>query len=352
MTISASQLPKQVTMLTNFAKCATKALWYRQQRGPRYANWSWLMESVADLTIAAAPRREKIAVHEVRELFNQTAILPVPTLAAIKPIALGGVAGEQQTPRRVVDGRVVLFFHGGGYVAGSPQSHRLLTTRIAKEAEAVLYSMNYRLAPEHPYPAALEDAWRAYWGLLLQGVAPEQIVVGGDSAGGGLTIALLLALREAYLPLPAGAFCLSPFFDLSCETAARQVRQHAEFGGDEANEEQALDDYINLNLLRCSGHAYLGGIDASHPYVSPLFAALDGLPPLLIQAGSTEVLAGDAICFAERARAAGVDVHLTLADHMIHVYQFLYHIAPEAEESVCEIGRFVREQLTPNAMGR
>jgi len=257
----------------------------------------------------------------------------------------------------MVEGRVILFFHGGGYVAGSPQSHRLLTTRIAKEAQAPLYSMNYRLAPEHPYPAALEDAWRAYLGLITQGIDPQTIVLGGDSAGAGLTIALMIALREAQLPLPAGAFCLSPFFDLSCETAAAQIGENIEerrrkMQTDETEGEQAYADYINLHVLRCSGQAYLGDVDAQYPYVSPLFADLRGLPPLLIQAGSTEVLAGDAIRFAEQARAAGVAVQLTLADHMIHVYQFLYHFTPEADEAMQEIGRFVGERTAPHAVDR
>ncbi|MCB0186144.1 MAG: alpha/beta hydrolase [Caldilineaceae bacterium] len=350
MQILTSQLPRQLTLLNTFLKCAMKAFWHRRHRGPRYANWSWLMESVADVTIDAVPKREQMTADEIRELFRRTAVLPVPTLATIAPVTLGGVTGERQTPHHTVDGRVVLFFHGGGYIAGSPQSHRLLTTRIAKEAKAVLYSMAYRLAPEHPYPAALEDAWRAYWGLLEQGVAPQNIVLGGDSAGGGLSLALLLAAREAHLPLPAAAFCLSPFLDLSCETAAIQVgdlaaRLHANVHGNEAASEQALADYLNLHVLRYSAHAYLAGADARDPFVSPLFADLRGLPPLLIQAGSTEVLAGDALQIAERARGAGVDVQLSLAPHMIHVYQFLYHIAPEAEEAVREIGRFVQNQV-------
>ncbi|MCB0084609.1 MAG: alpha/beta hydrolase fold domain-containing protein [Caldilineaceae bacterium] len=334
------------------------ALWQRARRGPRYANWSWLMESVADLTIDAVPDRSNIAVQEVRELFHQTAMLPIPTLVSIAAVTLGGVVGECHRPRRVAPRRVVLFFHGGGYVAGSPQSHRLLTTRIAKEAEALLYSMAYRLAPEHPYPAALEDAWCAYVGLLAQGVSPQHIVIGGDSAGGGLTVALLLALLEAQLPLPAGAFCLSPFFDLSCETAAQWVerragaseRRHARKAfAEESAKDDVLADYINLNILRCSGAAYCGVMASDYPYISPLFAQLHDLPPLLIQAGSTEVLAADAMRFTERAHAAGVDVQLTMAEHMLHVYQFLYHIAPEAEAAVREIGHFVRRRIGATA---
>lgn len=304
----------------------------RRRHGSRYPNHSWLFESIVDMVIDVVPDHDQIEVEEIRTLFARTATLPTLRPVRCAPMLLSTVPGERQTPRITNTGRTILFFHGGGYVAGSVGSHRLLTARIAEEAAADLYSMAYRLAPEHPYPAALEDAWIAYWTLLTQGLSPQQIVVGGDSAGAGLTIALLLALRAAQVPLPAAAFCLSPLFDL------RYINTTPRTG--------SSTDYLNPNLLRCSAHSYLNGLDPCHPYVSPIFADLQGLPPILIQAGSTEFLVNDAIQFTECAVAAGVDVHLHLAEQMIHVYQFLYPILPEAEAAVQEIGQFVRKQTT------
>jgi len=326
------QLQEQLLMGSSLTAASHKAFWRRRRQGPRYQNWSWLLESIVDMMIDAVPDHDQIHVNEIRTLFARTATLPTLTPVRCEPIQLATVPGERQSPRSITPARTILFFHGGGYVAGSPQSHRLLTTRIAEEAAAELYSMDYRLAPEAPYPAALEDAWLAYWSLLKRGIAPHQIVIGGDSAGGGLTVALLLALREAHAPLPAAAFCLSPLFDLSCDYTLSAANNAA--------------DYLNPNILRRSALSYLNGLDPCHPYASPLYADLQGLPPLLLQAGSTELLIHDARQFTERATSAGVDVRLHVAPHMIHVYQFLYQFVPEANRSLKEIGQFVREQTT------
>jgi acetyl esterase/lipase len=326
------QLQEQTTLGTSFTTATVKALLRRRQYGPRHHNWSWTLEGIVDMMINAVPNRAEIDVHEIRTLFARTATLPVLTPVQSKTIRLGTVPGERQVPPRMSKGRTILFFHGGGYIAGSPRSHRLLTTRIAAEAAAQLFSMDYRLAPEHPYPAALEDAQQAYRALLKQGVSPHQLVVGGDSAGAGLAIALLLALRETDVPLPAAAFCLSPLFDLSCDNAAKRAN--------------VASDYLNLHVVRCSANSYLGGADPYQPLASPLHADLQGLPPLLLQAGSTELLVDDALQFAERAAAANVDVQLNVAHYMIHVYQFLHQIVPEANAAVKQIGQFVRAQTT------
>ncbi len=324
------RLQEQAAMTLSLVAAIQRVLPRRRRHGARYPHQSWLFESIVDMVIDAVPDHEQIEVNDIRALFARTATLPMLTPVHCEPIRLGTVPGERQSPRITSAGRTILFFHGGGYVAGSVESHRLLSARIAKEASAQLYSMAYRLAPEHPYPAALEDAWIAYWTLLARGVLPRQIVIGGDSAGAGLTVALLLALREAHVPLPAAAFCLSPLFDLRCGHDTPQAKISA--------------DYLNPNVLRCSAHSYLNGLDPCHPYVSPIFADLQGLPPILIQAGRTEFLVNDAIQFTERAAAAGVDVRLHLAEQMIHVYQFLYPIVREAKEAVKEIGHFVRQQ--------
>jgi monoterpene epsilon-lactone hydrolase len=224
--------------------------------------------------------------------------------------------------------RVILYLHGGGYISGSPQTYRMLIAQIARAADARVLAPDYRLAPEHPYPAALEDVQTAYFWLLEQGVAPENIVVAGDSAGGGLTIALMLTLRETGAPLPAGGVCLSPWFDLALE--GESLRANAGM------------DYLNEHMIRAAVQMYSKDHDARDPLISPLYADLQGLPPLLIQSGTVDMLIDDAKRFAQRAKAAGVTVELELAENMVHVFQFFYLVSPEARQAIKHIGRFVR----------
>jgi acetyl esterase/lipase len=238
-----------------------------------------------------------------------------------------GIPVEFVTPHRPRDG-VILFLHGGGYVSGSPVTHRTLVAEIARAARCRVVAPDYRLAPEAPYPAALKDAWAIYWWLLDQGVPPSRIVVMGDSAGGGLTIALLLALRDAGLPLPAGAAGLSPWLDLTLSGATMQTN--------------APTDYINQNVLSACARMYLDGRPAeATPLASPLHADLHGLPPLLLQAGTAEMLLDDSIRFAARAEAAGVPVTLEQWDDMIHVWHFFYSITPAARQAIDHIADFV-----------
>jgi acetyl esterase/lipase len=206
-----------------------------------------------------------------------------------------------------------------------------MTAEIARATGGRLLSLDYRLAPEHPYPAALEDTWLGYQWLLEQGYDPAQIVLAGDSAGAGLCLALLLRLRDAGLQLPAGAICLAPWFDLAVE--GESVRTNARI------------DYLNEVLLRGAAQMYLAD---THPYTahaSPLYADLRGLPPLLLQVGTGDLLLDDTKRFAARAQAAGVDVTVTLAEEMVHCYQFFYHISSEARQAVRQIERFVQERI-------
>jgi acetyl esterase/lipase len=225
----------------------------------------------------------------------------------------------------------VLYLHGGGYVSGSPRTHRPLAGEIAHAAGARLLLPAYRLAPEHPFPAALEDAWVAYWWLLKQGVQPGQIVVAGDSAGGGLALALLVALRDAGLPLPAGLVCISPWVDLTLRGASLR-----------ANEGR---DYLNAAAIRAVAALYLNGRDAREPLASPLFADLRGLPPTLIQTGTAELLLDDSKRLARRAAAAGVPVELELWENMVHVWHFLYLFEAKARQAIRRVGCFVRERV-------
>ncbi|MGH7398349.1 MAG: alpha/beta hydrolase [Candidatus Rokuibacteriota bacterium] len=231
-------------------------------------------------------------------------------------------------------GRVVLYLHGGGYVIGSPRSHRHLAAAIARAAATDALLLDYRLAPEHPYPAAVDDATAAYRWLLDQGVAPERIVIAGDSAGGGLTVAALLALREARVPLPAGGVCISPWVDLTC--SGESYRTKAE-----------VDPIVRRAGVEEMAKAYLGTTPPRSPMASPLFADLRGLPPLLIHVGGDEILLDDAVQLAERARAAGVEATLEVYDRMIHVWHWFLPMLDEAQAAVEAIGRFTRARTTP-----
>jgi acetyl esterase/lipase len=201
---------------------------------------------------------------------------------------------------------------------------------LSRHANARVLALDYRLAPEHPYPAAIEDAWKAYWWLLRQGYSADCIVVAGDSAGGGLTLALLLALRDAHVPLPAAAICFSPWVDLAMTGASLH--------------ENGATDYINNEILQATAQMYLDGHDPCDPLVSPLYGDLRGLPPLLIQVGSAELLYDDGSRFAQRARRAGVEVEFDAVPGMVHVWQFMYWIEPKARQAVQRAGRFARRQ--------
>jgi phosphinothricin tripeptide acetyl hydrolase len=241
------------------------------------------------------------------------------------------VPAEWLRPPAAVAGRVVLYLHGGGYVIGSPRSHRHLAAAIASAGAANALLLDYRLAPEHPFPAAVDDAVAAYRWLLDQGIAPRHIVIGGDSAGGGLTVATLLALRDASVPLPAGGVCISPWVDLTCSGESYRIKAEA-------------DPIVKSGPIEEMARAYLGDRDRRAPLASPLFADLRGLPPLLIHVGSEEVLLDDAVELSERARQAGVTAALEVWDEMIHVWHWFLPMLDEAQAAVDSIGRFIREQ--------
>jgi phosphinothricin tripeptide acetyl hydrolase len=226
----------------------------------------------------------------------------------------------------------VLYLHGGGYVIGSPRSHRHLAAAIARAAGTAVLLADYRLAPEHPFPAALDDAVAAYQWLLGHGLAPGRIVVAGDSAGGGLTVATLLALRDRGLPRPAGGVCISPWVDLTCSGATYATKA-------------AVDPIVTRESVAMMAQAYAGAGDPKAPLLSPLYADLRGLPPLLVQVGSDEVLLDDALGLGERARAAGVDVTVEEWPAMIHVWHWFLPMLAEAERAVGVIGSFVRARL-------
>ena len=294
--------------------------------------WSLPFEGAVEMLSRGTPSQKSIQPELVRKSLNRATLLAAFTRALHTAVSAGGVPAEWITTGRPSEQRVVLYLHGGGYISGSPQTHRSVISEIARAAGVRVLTADYRLAPEAPFPAALEDAWIVYWWLLQQGIRSDQIVVAGDSAGGGLTIALLLALRDAGAPLPAGAVCLSPWFDL----ALTGESLHA----------NAASDYLNPQIIRSAAQMYLGGRDPATPLASPLYADLRGLPPLLIQAGMAEMLLDDAKRFARRASAAGVKVELELWENMVHVWHFLFLIEPQARQAIQRIGCFVRRQTS------
>lgn len=258
------------------------------------------------------------------------AMNPLPADVQLTPVVANGVPAEWIGVPGADSGRVVLYVHGGGYVIGSLTSHRELVARIARAANARGLSVDYRLAPEHPFPAAVDDGVAAYRWLLSQGVSPSGIVIAGDSAGGGLTLATLVALKEAGDPLPAAGVCLSPWVDL-------------EGIGDSMTSRDAIDPMVHkAGLAQMAAH-YLNGADPRTPLAAPLYAELAGLPPLLIQVGSAETLFDDSTRIAARARAAGVDVTFEEWPELFHVFQAI-SVLPEARQATDKIGAFIQEK--------
>ncbi len=261
-----------------------------------------------------------------------TTAAPLPEGVDFDPVDAGGVPAEWTRGAGGSDDRVVLYFHGGGYVMGSVATHRGLTAGISRAAGARVLSVDYRLAPEHPYPAAVEDGVAAYRFLREQGVAPGQLAVAGDSAGGGLTIATLLALREAGEPLPACGVCISPWVDLTQ-------------GGESMETKAEEDPLVGREVLQQMADAYVADGDPRAPTASPCFADLAGLPPLLIQVGTAETLLDDARSLADRAKTSGVDVVLEEWDQMIHVWHAFALLLPEAKQAIDRIGEYLKEKL-------
>lgn len=258
---------------------------------------------------------------------------PLPDGVEITPAHAGGISGEWIAATGATPSAVVLWLHGGGYCMGSLATARDLAGRVARAAPARVLTIDYRLAPECPFPAAVEDVVSGYRWLLTQGVEPADIVIGGDSAGGGLAIAALLALRDAGDPLPAGAVCVSPFADL--EVRGRSMETRA-----------AVDPLGTRVLIERMASLYLGSTDPRTPLASPVVADLGGLPPTLIQVGSDDVLLDDATRLAARVAEGGGDVTLEVVGGAPHVWHVFASFLPEAEQAIDRIGAFLRSATT------
>ena len=272
-------------------------------------------------------------VASVRAAFNAlTAQAPVPADVQQKPVEIGGVGGIEVTIAGNESENVILYFHSGVYVIGSAVATVPLVGDLVRRTGVNAITLDYRLAPEHPYPAALEDARAAYEGLLKQGMDAGQIVLAGESAGGGLAVATLLASREAGLPLPSCAFLMSPYADLT-------------LSGETLVERQSLDPILTLEGLRVRAPEYLAGADAADPLISPIFGDLSGLPPLLIQVGSHEILLSDALRLAGRAAMSDVAVTLDVTPGVPHVFQGFAGVLDEAGAALDRASDFVKAQL-------
>lgn len=270
-------------------------------------------------------------LEELRTGFEMTGqMVPPPEDTAFEPVDAGGVPAEWVRAPGVGNERAILYLHGGGYAIGSAFTVRNFVARLSAAVGAPALSIDYRLGPEHPFPAAVEDAVTAYRWLLEQGFEPGQIAVSGESAGGGLTVALLVALRDGGLPLPACAVPISPWLDM--ELTQQPSREAIE------------GDLLTMEHLGLFAGWYLNGSDPRHPHANPLYADLTGLPPLLVMVGGHEVLLDDAKRLAERATAAGVDVTLEIAPEMIHIWHLFGPMFPEANEASDRAGAFIRSR--------
>ena len=260
--------------------------------------------------------------------------LGVPEDARLQPVRIERATAEWSITPEGDNTRAVLYLHGGGYMAGSVVSHRYVAVEIGRAARARTLALDYRRAPEHPYPAQLEDALAAYQHLRDQGFGPANVAVGGDSAGGNLTLALLLALRARGEAMPACGWLVSPWTDLTANGATMQSKA-------------AVDPMISKPYLLELAEAFAGARDLADPAISPQFADLNGLPPLLIQVGSEETLLDDAVTLAGRVGAAGVAVTLEIWPEMIHAFPMFFPCVAASRRATHGAGEFIRRCFSP-----
>jgi len=273
------------------------------------------------------------ALPEVRQAAAKSARLlgRLPKGISADPVDIDGLPAEWIKSDQADQDKAILYFHGGGYVLGSIEMHRAIVAKFVKGSGVRALLFGYRLAPEHPFPAALQDALAAYKWLLDQGLSPSKIVFAGDSAGGSLGLATLLALKDQGLPLPAAAVALSPWTDLKCTGESLITNAH-----------KCLSPRGSQHA--CVKH-YADGQDLGHPWISPLYGDLKGLPLLLLYAGGDETLRDDAVRFARKAREAGVEARLEVGAGMCHCYPACAPLFPEAKRAMQDICRFINQHL-------
>ena len=277
---------------------------------------------------------------DIAELRRQYAYLSdrfgaPPREAVFEQAQVGPLKGEWVRMPNSSPDRLILYFHGGGYIAGSPETHRALVARLVQASEATAFSLAYRLAPEFAFPAAVRDGIDAYRHLIAKNVSPQQVVLAGDGSGGGLAFAVLHAARNANLPMPGGCVALSPWADLSL--SGWSILQNAK-----------SDSALNWELLFVSARHYLKKTNPADPYASPVFANFKDFPPIMVHAGSLEMLRDDASRLGDRAADAGVSVSVEIYDGMQHLFQANRHV-PEAKVSLQRLGQFIRTRTAVQA---
>jgi monoterpene epsilon-lactone hydrolase len=283
-----------------------------------------------DATMRQAPLDLNGDLASLRSGFEEVMrYVPVPDDVQRVDIDLGGVSAIQVSIDGADSSNLILYFHGGVYVIGSAAASVPLVADLSRRTNAMVVTVDYRLAPENPYPAAVEDARTAYEGLLSQGVEPSSIAIAGESAGGGLAVALLLAIRDADLPMPSSAFLMSPYADLT-------------LSGSTIIDKQDVDPLFTAEVLRLRVGAYVAGADPSDPFISPVFADLRGLPPMLIQGGSHEILLSDATRLAAKAAEDDVALVLEVTPGVPHVFQGYAAFLDEGDAALNRAAAFLQ----------
>jgi len=290
------------------------------------------IETFTKLVKQRAAARGEMTIPQRRAQFEaDMGAISIADGCTIERLDLSGVPAERIAHPAVVPGKTLLYLHGGGYVMGSLKTHRHFVSRLAVAARAITFHIDYRLAPEHPYPAALDDAMKAYRQILADGIAPANLVVGGESAGGNLATALLLKARDEGLPQPGGLYLLSPWLDMT--TTAQSY--------DKVGDRDIIITREGIELVAA---AYLGGA-ADNAFTSPVRADVAGLPPMLIQVGSEEVLLSDSLVFASRAAMSGLEVKLHVWPEMPHAWLLFHPFLRAGLAGIAEAGQWMQHQL-------
>ncbi len=316
-------------VILDFLGRAFSAVSRRMFRGPMRESWNWKYEVLVRLTRVSYDVLAKKGPNRYNRVFEKLQPKIDGGGATIQVSETFGAPGHWFIPENN-NGSVILYLHGGGYVYGSAKTHGKLIGQIACAASSKALALDYRLAPQHPQPAAIEDVCAAFRNLVRTGISPRQIVVAGDSAGGGLVVSALVALRDAGDRPPAAGVCISPWVDLACS--------------DESFASNSQYDPVTREACLVAASAYLNGSNPRTPEVSPLFADLKGLPPLLIHAGGLEVLRDQISQFATRAKSAGNEVEIHVYEDMVHVWHLYSGFTPEADKAIVEIADFIKSK--------
>ncbi len=282
-------------------------------------------------------RRERITIDtdipKLREGYEESArkFGKIPEGIQVEPFTINGMTAEWITPADASKDKVIFYTHGGGYISGSCSDHRMHVAKFVEGTGLPALLFDYRLAPEHPFPAAVDDFVAAYQWLLEQGTTPDNILIVGESAGGGLCLATLIALRDQSIPLPSAGVALSPWTDLTCSSESYRTN--------------ARRDISTLGSWEIWSSYYIGDNDPKHPWLSPLHADLHGLPPVMLQVGDDEILLDDSTRFAEKAKAAGVDVTLQVWEGMVHCFAIMAPMFPEATQAINDVFDYIKTHV-------